>query len=1645
MKLPILLCLLFISSSYATCTDTCDTYMGTCYDNTEVSGCTSDADCCPTTSTACTDTCDTYMGTCYVNTEVSGCTSDADCCPTTSTACTDTCDTYGGTCNDNTDKGCLNDADCCATACTDTCYSGSCAESGSYCSSNDDCCAGCLDYCAQNGHCFISSEACDDDDECCAICDVMERPVADPPIYGAARQSQQDGDENMNMICKKDFDNDNSCTVCPDGKTRCLYDSDCSVCLDADDAGKRYCANSPNTVECTNDYDCFGYTSGYTQNIYFGADASTSIYYGLECSQNICTDGMTICAHDNDCYICQSSGVCGVYADVCDPNDEGLPTCTPLCLDPVDTTGYSNVVTDRRANTGLSDTPFMYWSYDNADFACAEGYSGIPEAECNKGQPLVLSGCDVAEVPFSGPDWADGDDGSVGDAGSHSTQDRFRIVIDGVEKTTGTLGIFEGETIIHRLTDSNLVVNQMLLTNIYSIDTNVDWNVWDTQFKTGEDTDDPNGNKFTLKFWDGTTEITLSPEYEYNNDGNVAFITFTNPTFCTEPSTTGYVFTSATGSLAKASFSRTGISCASGYSGEVTINECTAAEQPYSVSGCVEVTECTTPTTAGYVFTSATGSLAKASFSRTGISCASGYSGEVTINECTEAGQPYSVSGCVEVPTCGTGVATHDCLCNGARRLRRRLSTATCVSGEVCQSDGTCVVHCEGEFGGYGACSDGKKSRQYDVTIPASNGGDDCDHPDDYIDEQDCLGHIGDQCSDNVHCGSEYCDGNSCADLLENGELCWEDGEVQGSCPAGSTCYRKDDAYDVWYDNYADYDCSDSGCLDAISILEECRFNNDYECKCLITGVEMPICTLSEEVVGEKCTCGPRGEDRRCSVGSACQNDNGFFCQVLCSEDSETYGGCYCSVGGFSDSSGEECIRGDICSSGTCIGKCGRGSPMNPNPSQEDADAECTNPSYPTCDMVNNRCAEAEGGRGTGQACTENEQCVSGLCDINSCAEAPGASGSCNPGHELVGDACSKCKVGRHSNGLQACSKWADRYFAGKSKKTSAVDMRALIEEQKANLDIGNRRRNVRDMLKWMKNEIIGLSRKVRLKKDTLSFSAAFSQRLTSRGNDVDVFVPKTKTKITTAQACDEADVDVSSQTVPYEISQDEGETALVCKGSTPITKLLMERDGEVHDEENDVYKYACWNGAGWDADVQVADGGSYTCGTQKFFVNSLSGVTCDATDPVSSADSNVDVGTDNCGTIAEGEVCTDYTCNANFVSQSGPSCTVDGYQPAVCECPVGHVEDGAACQVILAQNGDPCSANEECVSGHCVTNGCVADPNALNWVVAPPDQTAAGNLVTPKFKIYLDGVEQHNPDGKLAMIKDGYVYGLDDDGSFQNALGQTLWAPEEFNTESEGDVFQIHWSPDGIEEYTSATATYTLIIEDQATYTVNYYTTIDMTWDLQTKWNLVSFIVKPANINDALASIDADNLQGCTDTECSNGGEYIILRDGKTVRFYDLGPDIAGGALDKKWYSLTTAMGTFNSAFKDFVEGGTAFKYFTPEARIETITGPQYESIDYDFKPGFNWVGLIGQNEIPYGANEFHDDLFIGNADATVGDSIIHRDGATVEFYDEGDNFGGQLKRKWYSMAGQTFKLKPGEGFYYKRTGSAVQITKTI
>jgi len=128
---------------------------------------------------------------------------------------------------------------------------------------------------------------------------------------------------------------------------------------------------------------------------------------------------------------------------------------------------------------------------------------------------------------------------------------------------------------------------------------------------------------------------------------------------CTQPtSETGYNFSTAdTGSLAKTGFARDGVTCATGYSGTVTETACTTGGQDYTVAGCDA--DCTQPSTGGYNFTNVAGSKAKNGFSITGITCASGYSGTAVAAVCGTGGNAYTVTGCT-ADTCKSPLAGYD-------------------------------------------------------------------------------------------------------------------------------------------------------------------------------------------------------------------------------------------------------------------------------------------------------------------------------------------------------------------------------------------------------------------------------------------------------------------------------------------------------------------------------------------------------------------------------------------------------------------------------------------------------------------------------------------------------------------------------------------------------------------------------------------------------------------------------------------------------------------------------------------------------------------------------------------------------------------------------------------------------------------------
>eukprot|EP00944_MAST-04C_sp_MAST-4C-sp1_P007544 g7544.t1 len=100
-------------------------------------------------------------------------------------------------------------------------------------------------------------------------------------------------------------------------------------------------------------------------------------------------------------------------------------------------------------------------------------------------------------------------------------------------------------------------------------------------------------------------------------------------------------------SLSRDNLDVTGIKCAAGYVGEVSVSVCTSKGQPYILSGCVKL--CKRPTNVeGYNFDDVNElSLRITTFDVTGITCAAGYSGSVSVSKCQDDGDAnYVISGC---------------------------------------------------------------------------------------------------------------------------------------------------------------------------------------------------------------------------------------------------------------------------------------------------------------------------------------------------------------------------------------------------------------------------------------------------------------------------------------------------------------------------------------------------------------------------------------------------------------------------------------------------------------------------------------------------------------------------------------------------------------------------------------------------------------------------------------------------------------------------------------------------------------------------------------------------------------------------------------------------------------------------------------
>merc|ERR1711964_466975 len=104
---------------------------------------------------------------------------------------------------------------------------------------------------------------------------------------------------------------------------------------------------------------------------------------------------------------------------------------------------------------------------------------------------------------------------------------------------------------------------------------------------------------------------------------------------CNVPTTADYNYGGAGGTVTISGFNPSGVTCASGYTGSVRYTKCVAAGASYSVSGC-EAT-CNVPTTVGYNYGGAGGTVTISGFSPSGVTCARGHTGSVGYAVCDAA------------------------------------------------------------------------------------------------------------------------------------------------------------------------------------------------------------------------------------------------------------------------------------------------------------------------------------------------------------------------------------------------------------------------------------------------------------------------------------------------------------------------------------------------------------------------------------------------------------------------------------------------------------------------------------------------------------------------------------------------------------------------------------------------------------------------------------------------------------------------------------------------------------------------------------------------------------------------------------------------------------------------------------------------
>ena len=230
-------------------------------------------------------------------------------------------------------------------------------------------------------------------------------------------------------------------------------------------------------------------------------------------------------------------------------------------------------------------------------------------------------------------------------------------------------------------------------------------------------------------------------------------------------------------------------------------------------------------------------------------------------------------------------------------------------------------------------------------------------------------------------------------------------------------------------------------------------------------------------------------------------------------------------------------------------------------------------------------------------------------------------------------------------------------------------------DEEQRNAQKATKRQNFKTIVEYIREELRSLpDRRVKITKESLVLSDKFQQKLGER-QEIEFVLPvqKTTEKLANAsEACEQKDIDLKEQPEAYDVHLEEGDISLICKGKEPVTKLEKLAEGSAS-----AFQYACFEDGAWQADTAIEHDQDYKCKELSFYVNSLAGITCPVTLPVSQSNLMIVAGSNqDCGeSVSEGDTCSTQ-CNENYVKVSDGICSDTGYQAGVCRCDAPFQED---------------------------------------------------------------------------------------------------------------------------------------------------------------------------------------------------------------------------------------------------------------------------------------------------------------------------------------------------------------------------------